>query len=127
MSKTIQAIDATRWKEAEMSLQVERRKISAVLADAEPLSADKLAEGWQEVDSPSEDEIREVEYSRRQALHQRLRQIDAALERRSAGVYAHCVQCGAKISAKRLEADRAVALCLDCQTASESGYQPPSL
>jgi DnaK suppressor protein len=69
---------------------------------------------WQERDSPSEDEIREVMYTRRETQRRRIKQLDEALERLKAGSFAKCINCGDEIAARRLESDPAVSLCIEC-------------
>lgn len=49
-----------------------------------------------------------------------LRRIDAALDRISAGVYGDCVECGEPIAPARLQAQPAIALCVECAQARES-------
>jgi DnaK suppressor protein len=101
-------------------LREERQKICSEL-NASSSNADELREGWQERDSPSEETLREVEYTHRELLHERLRRIDDALDRLIAGSYGRCSECGEDIEARRLSADPAVSLCYSCQTAIESG------
>ena len=43
-----------------------------------------------------------------------VKRIDAALARLEAGDYGFCVSCGEEISAKRLDLDPAIALCVAC-------------
>ena len=49
----------------------------------------------------------------------RLGLVNAALKRLEEGTYGICVECGNHISAARLEADPAVALCIECQRRAE--------
>lgn len=53
-----------------------------------------------------------------QAAEQRrmteIARIDAALKRLDAGTYGECLRCGEEIESKRLAADPAATLCLDC-------------
>ena len=100
-------------------LEAERREISAEL-DSEFQPGEELAVGWQERDSPAERELREVEFSHREALLVRLRQISDAIERIELGDYGLCSGCGRKIGKKRLQSDPAVALCLGCQERAEN-------
>lgn len=46
-------------------------------------------------------------------------QVLAALARVDEGSYGRCVDCGAELSAERLEARPEAARCFDCQTAAE--------
>ena len=48
-----------------------------------------------------------------------LEKIDAALIRIKEGTYGICVECGEKISIKRLEARPVAQLCIDCKTIQE--------
>ena len=50
----------------------------------------------------------------RERLQDRLNAIEDALRRIEAGTYGRCVECGNEISAERLEAEPAAALCTDC-------------
>lgn len=43
-----------------------------------------------------------------------LQRIDAALQRIAEGTYGYCIECDDEIAPKRLEADPAAALCIDC-------------
>lgn len=43
-----------------------------------------------------------------------LARIDAALRRIADGAYGYCIECDEEIAPKRLEADPAAALCIDC-------------
>lgn len=103
---------------AKQQLEAEREHLFASLVGVS-LAPDELAEGWQERDSPSEREIRDVEYSHRGATRQRLREIDEALERMRSAGYGLCTECGTKIERKRLASDPAVSLCLECRSRVE--------
>jgi DnaK suppressor protein len=54
--------------------------------------------------------------SRRQ---QRLRQVNAALERVADGDYGVCLECDGDINPKRLEIDPVATLCIDCASRQE--------
>lgn len=101
------------WKDVEDRLQKERRKI----ADETERLAQELESEWQERDSPSEKEIREVEFRHQEALQIRLRDIDGALERINYKAYGLCVDCKKKIPTGRLFNDLTVSRCLACQAA----------
>ena len=47
---------------------------------------------------------------------QRIRRVEAALERMADGDYGWCVRCGEPIASGRLEADPAVPTCVACAT-----------
>ena len=51
---------------------------------------------------------------RRELLQSRLRKIDDALDRVMSGCYGNCSKCGRSIDDIRLDADPALALCLEC-------------
>jgi RNA polymerase-binding transcription factor DksA len=103
------------WQDVAQRLERERRHIAD---EAGRLAA--VTEGeWQERDSPSEDEIREVEFIRREALQARLRDIEAALERMRRKTYGACVDCKRKVPVRRLFNDLTVSRCLDCQTIAD--------
>ncbi|HET9532978.1 MAG TPA: TraR/DksA C4-type zinc finger protein [Blastocatellia bacterium] len=107
-------------------LRSERHAIIEALV-AESRTDGPLTEGHRERGSPSEDEMRELEFSHRDALRRRLRETDEALGRLKAGSYGICAVCGEKINRKRLAADPAVSLCLTCQSASEGQMTFPTM
>jgi DnaK suppressor protein len=113
------------WDETKLRLLAERREVIEAIA-VNTLGGDS-GENGQESDYASTDEIRDVEYSRREALSGRLHQLDEALERISLGVYGLCAECGESIVEKRLTSDPAVSLCVGCQAACESRTSPPTL
>jgi len=78
-----------------------------------------LGNGWQDSDASGEDTTRDLEWSRRERLQSRLRQIDDALDRLMAGAYGRCSSCGSAIEPDRLTNDPAVARCLICQKDNE--------
>lgn len=61
----------------------------------------------------------EVELRYRCSLEDRLRAINDAQDRLADGHFGECVVCGGPIGARRLAADPAVSLCLNCQKAIE--------
>ena len=65
------------------------------------------------------DEAQEIEWRHRERLENRLRQLADAQDRLMEGRYGRCVDCGEFISARRLAADPAAALCYECQSASD--------
>src|SRR4029079_12913863 len=95
------------WNHSEVKLLQEKRKIEMAIAKNLRLTHD-LDEGWQERDSPSEKEIREVEFSHREHLHSTLRQIDEAWERRAQKPFGRGADCRKPIEKKRLQADPTV-------------------
>jgi len=54
----------------------------------------------------------QLETERRRAIE--LKRIDLALQRIDAGEYGYCVSCDEEILPKRLEADPATPVCVDC-------------
>ena len=102
-------------------LRAEREDVcKQLLAESQPFN--DLATGWQEVDSPSEDTARDVEWKHRELLQARLRQLDDALDRLMAGSYGRCSECGKVIDDQRLRADGAVPFCLRCQRTAEGEH-----
>jgi RNA polymerase-binding transcription factor DksA len=61
----------------------------------------------------------EFEWQHRGSLEERLRALNDAQDRLSDGRYGECVDCGGKISARRLAADPAASFCFACQAAIE--------
>ena len=114
------------WVEAALRLRERKRDIRIELA-AESRRGDELAEGWQDRDSPSEDEIRDVEYSHRDALRRELLAVRDALQRIRARKYGECTRCGGEIDGKRLACNPAVELCFACQTEVEGHPHFPTL
>lgn len=47
------------------------------------------------------------------------RRIEAAIRRIDEGEYGYCISCGEAIAPKRLAADPAVAICIDCASGAE--------
>jgi DnaK suppressor protein len=62
---------------------------------------------------------RELEWRHRERLELRLRQLTEAQDRLLEGHYGRCTDCGEEITARRLAADPAAALCYPCQTATD--------
>jgi len=101
-------------------LHTEREDVcDALLMQAQALRS--VATGGQESDLASEDTTRDLEWSRRETLQARLRQIDDALDRLMAGSYGRCSYCGSVIEPERLTNDPAVSRCLVCQKEAEAG------
>jgi DnaK suppressor protein len=120
MIKTINQPEAVTkqsliWKDMSERLEKERRQI----ADRAGRLAMEMEGGWQERDSPSEIEIREVEFNHREALQTRLRDIDEALARISYQTYGLCIDCKKRIPLSRLFNDPTVCRCLGCQAAAD--------
>ena len=107
-------------------LHAERDRLARALA-GETYEKDSIGEGMGNGDSASELEIREVEYSHRSAMRQRLRQVDGALDRLRGGQYGLCAECGKRITRRRLTNDPATLLCAPCQETHEGGLHPATL
>lgn len=99
-------------------LEERRNVIQEIFAQA--LSGNGSRPSLQDQDYGQLGPIRDLEFSRRESLNSRLRQIDEALGRLHSGLYGVCLDCGAAITQKRLAADPAVALCVACQARSEN-------
>ena len=69
---------------------------------------------------PSEESGREVEWHRCEALSERLRALNDAQDRLIDGGYGVCLECGNHIETRRLVADPAASLCIDCQTRDDA-------
>lgn len=65
----------------------------------------------------------DIEWLHRAQLEARLREIVDAQDRLLDGTYGKCVDCGEQIAARRLMADPASPLCLNCQGIVESDHQ----
>lgn len=99
-------------------------------AEKEQIEQDILANGWlqengvdaQECESADEG-MREVACRRRERLADRLRALNDAQDRLIDGGYGACLECGKQIEVKRLCADPAAPLCINCQSLTER--EPP--
>jgi RNA polymerase-binding transcription factor DksA len=101
-------------------LHTEREDVcEALLMQARAVRS--LGNGRQDSDASGEDTTRDLEWSRRERLQARLRQIDDALDRLMAGAHGRCSSCGSAIESDRLTNDPAVPRCLICQKDSERG------
>lgn len=67
----------------------------------------------------SETNVREIEWRHRGQLETRLRDISDAQDRLMDGAYGKCIDCGKQIDRRRLAADPAVALCIECQNIAD--------
>lgn len=63
--------------------------------------------------------VGELEWLHRERLETRLRQLTDAQDRLMEGRYGRCIDCDEFITARRLAADPAAALCYECQRASD--------
>jgi RNA polymerase-binding transcription factor DksA len=64
-------------------------------------------------------QVQEMGLETRQRLTDRLRRLDAALERADRGAYGRCVDCGRPIVPARLRAVPEVETCVECQERRE--------
>ena len=100
-------------------LEAEAQKARFALAENEGDIGDLKSE-WQERDSPSENNLRTVEWSQFSNLQEALAEIEAAKARLEDGVYGLCETCDSEISPKRLAALPAVRNCIACQERIEA-------
>jgi DnaK suppressor protein len=119
--KTENTDESTRdfYYEVGAKLMAERESVRAAL-QADAGDVESLRSEWQERDSASERNARDVEWKQLEGLYQRLRHIDEALDRLMDGRYGLCRECGETIEQRRLVADPASTTCLACQQTSES-------
>jgi DnaK suppressor protein len=106
-------------------LQAEKEEVARDLLAEGPLLHDDLR-GLKESE-PSEESAREIEWRHRETLEDRLRAINDAQDRLMDGGYGICFECGAHIDGKRLLANPAAALCLECQHLAEDELFPHTL
>ena len=100
-------------------LQGEKEEVQKEILSDGPLLRE-AAGGVQERD-PSIESEGELGWRRRETLEERLRVLNDAQDRLIDGGYGRCLECGAEISVKRLAADPAASLCINCQTLAEAG------
>jgi RNA polymerase-binding transcription factor DksA len=99
-------------------LQAEKEEVCHDLLAGGPLCQSD-AHGVQELEAPEESD-REIEWRHRAQLEARLREVNDAQDRLLDGAYGCCQFCGEQIDAKRLQADPAVSLCLECQRTADT-------
>ncbi len=99
-------------------LQAEKEEVEHEILVDGPLVHDS-AGGLQD-DAALESCIREFEWQHRETLEERLRSLNDAQDRLVDGGYGRCLECGEQINAKRLAADPAASLCINCQTQAET-------
>ena len=95
------------------SLQGEREGLSRELLAGGPL-CQREAGGLRDSET-SETNGREIEWRLRGQLEGRLRDVNDALDRLMDGAYGKCADCGNEIDRRRLMAEPAASLCLECQ------------
>ena len=101
-------------------LHTEREEICSLLLD-ESRELQGIPSGLKELD-PNQESARHVQWAQRELLQARLRQLDDALDRLMAGSYGDCSDCGRWIEDTRLDADPALALCIECQQSREGEH-----
>jgi RNA polymerase-binding transcription factor DksA len=99
-------------------LQGEKEEVAQELLADGPLCQIGVT-GVQEAEASAES-WREIEWRYRGQLEARLRALNDAQDRLMDGAYGRCMECGADIGDKRLAADPATRLCIDCQRSAEA-------
>jgi len=99
-------------------LQAEKEEVERDILFDGPLLQESVG-GFQECE-PSELCIRELDWQHRETLEERLRALNDVQDRLVDGNYGRCPECGDQIDAKRLAADPAASLCINCQTLAEA-------
>ena len=98
-------------------LQAEKESIAHEISADGPLRHDAAAFNEYE---PWDDADEQMQRRHRSLLENRLRDLNDAQDRLIDGGYGVCGDCGNKISTKRLQADPAASLCLDCRQLAEA-------
>tara|TARA_R110002110_G_scaffold71027_11_gene190059 strand:- start:3135 stop:3491 length:357 start_codon:yes stop_codon:yes gene_type:complete len=89
-----------------------RARSGATTSDRAPVALDQQSVGrLSRMDTMRAQAMAQATERRR---HQRIQQVEAALNRIGAGEYGFCLSCGDAIETRRLEADPAAPLCLSC-------------
>ncbi|MCP4391921.1 MAG: TraR/DksA family transcriptional regulator [Gammaproteobacteria bacterium] len=100
-----------------------RRELESQLASAEdttkPVTLDQQSVG--RVSRIDAIQQQQMAIAGQQQATQISKQIEVALQRIDSGEYGYCLQCGETIGFARLQAQPFASMCLDCQSASESG------
>jgi RNA polymerase-binding transcription factor len=103
-------------------LEAKKSTLSAELAKTRSAEEETTEELTQDIaDKAVSSYTREFLYSLTDTERNTLIQIDQALLRIEEGAYGFCLNCGAAISEKRLEAVPWSSYCVDCQELSEKG------
>jgi DnaK suppressor protein len=115
-------VEKEAFKSIRARLEQER---ASLLGDIETLSADNQAQqddygvGNHVADDATEVFTRERNLALRSNTQDLLAQVDAALERLTAGSYGTCARCGQEIAPERLEALPYAIYCISCQSQVE--------
>lgn len=99
-------------------LQAEKEEVCHDLLAGGPLCQNEVA-GVQENEAPEESD-REIEWRHRAQLEARLRDVNDAQDRLLDGAFGRCIDCGEEIDVKRLQANPAASLCIDCQRTADT-------
>ena len=119
---------ARQSKNEEIKRKLHEQRIKVEKAIAQHLySRDGSFGEWQERDSPAEIEMREVDFNQLQALQTQLRNLEWAESRLHDNSFGICIDCGKRISEKRLLNDPCVTRCINCQKSTEDASHQPSL
>jgi DnaK suppressor protein len=94
-------------------LQDEKQEVSQELLAEDPLCHSETG-GLREHEA-SDTNGGEIEWRHRGQLETRLRDLNDAQDRLMDGAYGKCTDCGNQIDRRRLAADLAASLCLECQ------------
>jgi DnaK suppressor protein len=101
-----------------------RRRRSALLRDVAE-SQDETTKIFEQQESELEENAQKDRITRLTSRltdrdRQKIREIDAALDRMAAGIYGKCEKCGQEIGDKRLRALPTATLCINCAAAREN-------
>lgn len=105
--------------DARARLEEERRRLLARF-NGDAGVALRIDEGAQPSEDAYEDVAKDMACTRRESAFLRIQQIAAAIARIDDGTYGACLECGSVVDARRLESDPAAALCVGCQSATET-------
>ncbi len=109
-------MSADEMPEARVRLETELAELRAASVatsgDRQPVELDQASVGrLSRMDAMQVQAMAQAADRQRQ---QRIRRVEAALERLADGDYGWCVRCGEAIASARLEADPAVPTCVGC-------------
>jgi len=98
-------------------LQAEKEILERNILYGGPLVQDGSSDPQEH--EPAEECAREIDWHRREILEDRLRDLNDAQDRLIDGGYGLCSECRNQIDTRRLVADPAASLCINCQTLAE--------
>lgn len=115
------SVKISKTKKAKINrlLHSELERLRAELA-ADEGDIKEIRSTWQERDSPSEDLLRELEWSQYESIQERARLAELAKEKLETGKYGICEKCGSEIVKQRLKAVPFARFCITCQSETES-------